>query len=293
MDKESLQLNSSTVVSFVNFNSKTKEKIASNIKTKSSQLLLSPIVEDYIYGTTRALDAGDYYAKYGSGLWEHAINKNGDYFDITELEDIDTDLNLPRYLTYRKAHVYQNHDTRNLESAIGVVFDAVLIKDKYDDMHVTTLFGVDKKKAPNVARMLETYPNRVPVSMGCSIKYSICTSCGHVVNSPTNLCDCLRYNRGGRVKGKRVAELLKGVSFYDLSIVTTPACPTAYVVDAVSKIVPGQILKVAAQTSEGQELLSLVNSLYHLIRNASTLEHKKDLNYKFDILLETLKNLSV
>lgn len=291
MDRNTLRINSSTTVSFTSFNSQTKEKIASAISTKSSQLLLSPIVEDYVYSTTRTLDTGDYYAKYGSGVWEHAVNRNGDYFDITELEDIEPILNLPRYLTYRTAHVYQNHDSKSLENAIGVVFDAVLIKDKYDDMHVTTLFGVDKKKAPGVARMLELYTQKVPVSMGCSIKYSICTACGHKVDSPSNLCDCLRYRRGGRVNGKKAAELLKGVSFYDLSIVTVPACPTAYVVDAVSKIIPGHILKIASMTSEGQQALALIATIYNMIRTASTYQQKVELNTKFDYLIEKLHRL--
>jgi len=293
-DTKTLQINSSTAcIPFSSLEKLTKERVAFEIKSKSSQLLLSPIVEDYVYSTTRTLDFGDYYAKYGKGLWEHAVNKNGDYFDVTELEDIDPTLNIPRYLSYRTAHVYQNHDARSLEYAIGVVFDAVMVKNNYEDMHITTLFGVDKKKAPSVARMLELYPQRVPVSMGCSIQYSICTACGHTVKSQNDLCDCLRYSRLGRVNGKKVAELLKGVSFYDLSIVTTPACPTAYVVDAISKIVPGYVLKIASESSEGQQKLALINTVYQLIRTARTFEEKKNLNYKFDLLIDELYQISL
>lgn len=279
----------SRIFTFDDIQKKTKEAIAHQIETKHSQLILSPIVEDYVYGTTRTLDVGDYYKTAGKGLWEHAVNQNADYFDITEIEDIAPDVNLPRYLTYRTGHVYVNHKSNSLEDAIGLVFDAVFVKDKYDDMHVTTLFGIDKKKSPSIARTLELYHTRVPVSMGCKISYSICTVCGHeCINS---FCDCLKHKRGGRINGVKVAELLRGVWFYDLSIVTKPACTTAYAIDVLSEVLPGRILKIAAQTEEGSSLISVINTVYMQIRQAKTKQEKIDLNYKFDMLISKLATI--
>lgn len=279
---------------FHEFNNSDKEKIASSIESKNEEAFLSPIVEDYVYATTRAVDFGDFFGKQNKkALWEWAINKNADYFDYTELiEDIEPSSNKPRYATFNKAHMYLNHQSQNIENSIGLVFDSYPVLDKYDDQHITTLFAIDKKREPRIARMLETYPERVAVSMGCSIKYSICTSCGTEVRKEADICDCLRYGRGMRRSGKVASELLRGVDFYELSVVNVPACPTAFVIDSVSEILPGRLLKVASQ-DENYSIAYLMSNIYRMIKEASNQEEKIRLSNQLDKLISNLEKLEL
>jgi len=278
--------------------SKTRDKIAELIETKQSEYVLSPILEDFVYTTTRALDIGDYHGtKNKRALWEHAVNKNDDLFNWDELHDpIEIGgVSMPRYLTFRTAGVFVNHQSKDPESAIGLVFDSVVVDDVYDDMHVVILMGIDKHKAPNIARSLMTYPERVATSMGCIIKSSQCTCCGEIIGDYNNLCNCLRYHRGGRKNGRKVAELLRQMEFYEQSIVTSPAAPKSLVIDALhgSGLVPGAILKVASteQIDGVDPLLEVMYNIYQSIRTARTWREKKQLNDRLDILISKLQTL--
>jgi hypothetical protein len=275
---------------FKEFNSKDKEKIASLIDYKKDEMILSRAVEDYIYATTRALDAGDYFnTAQKSGLWEQAVNRNHDYFDMTELDEIHPDKKIARYLTFRTAGMYKNHESDKIENSIGLVFDSVFIKEPYDDMHVTTLFGIDTIKAPNITRDLVKYPTRVPVSMGCSITHSMCTSCGKNVFTEADICECLKYARGRRKNGRKVAELLRGVDFFELSVVSSPAAPKAYVIDAVSDLIPGRLLKVAGD-SNNYNILEIMSGIYDMIKMASTPEEKRRLSLHLDNAISKLES---
>ncbi len=277
--------------SFKELNNRDKEIIAASIENRCDDMILSKIVEDYVYGTTRALDFGDYYNTLRKGgAWEHAINRNDDYFDITELTAIDEHIHVPRYLSFRTAGMYKNHESDRIENSIGLVFDAVLIDDDPKDMHVTTLFGVDKKKAPQIARDLDTHEKRVAVSMGCNIAYATCTSCGKDIKSEKDICSCLAYQKGGRKNGKKVAELLRRPTFFELSFVNIPAAPTAYVIQVLRSIIPGGLLKIASQEGETYNTLQVMASVYDMIKTASTPREKARLAAKLDYLISELEN---
>lgn len=276
--------------SFKELTSKDKEVIAHSIESRNEEMILSKVVEDYLYGTTRALDYGDYFnVRKQGGAWEHAINRNDDYFDVTELTAYDPIIKLPRYLTFRTAGMYKNHESDKIENALGLVFDAVLIDKDPNDMHVTTLFGVDKHKAPQIARDLTKHPERVAVSMGCNIKFATCTSCGKDIRDPKDVCSCIAYHKGGRKNGKKVAELLREPSFFELSFVSVPAAVTAYVIDILRAIVPGKLLKIASTDGVSYNQLQVMSAVYDMIKSASTPEEKRRLSNSFDKLIYDLE----
>lgn len=290
MERDNMYLKQLKPREFKEFSSKDKEKIASLIDDKRDEMIISKAVEDYVYATTRALDAGDYYGKMNkSSLWEHAVNKNSDYFDLTELDEIHQDKGIARYLTFRKAGMYKNHESDRIENSIGLVFDSVFIKNPYEDMHVTTLFGIDKIKAPHISRDLVKYPTRVPVSMGCSITHSVCTCCGRELLREADICECLKFSRGRRKEGKKVAELLRGVDFFELSVVSSPAAPKAYVIDAVSEIIPGRLLKVAEEN--GMYETEIIDTVYRMISKANTTQEKRRLAGQLDKVISRLEAL--
>lgn len=276
--------------SFKELTNRDKEIIASAIDSRSNDMILSQIVEDYVYGTTRALDYGDYFnTQKKGGYWEHAINRNDDYFDITELTSLDPHFNIPRYLTFRTAGMYKNHESDKVENSIGLVFDAVLIDKDYKDMHVTTLFGIDKKKAPSIARDLEKNATRVAVSMGCNIAYATCTACGKDIKTEKDICSCLAYNRGSRKNGKKVAEFLRSPSFFELSVVNVPAAVKAYVIDVLKSIVPGRLLKIASAEGTTYNNLQVMATVYDMIKQAKTPQEKARLASKLDELIVGLE----
>jgi len=288
-------------IQFTEIDHKSRDIIASIIDNRHEELWLAPTVEGFIYGTTRALDFGDYHGtlgkKFGNGLssWEWAVNKNSDLFNYDELMEKYSGIagiDIPRYLSFRAAAMHVNHNSHDPNLAIGIVLDAEPVIDKYDDTHLVILFAIDKMKAPGVARTLQTYPKRVYTSMGCSIKASVCTCCGKRVVKEADFCNCLKYSRGMRKNGVIVAELLKQPEFYEQSIVTVPACSTARVIDAISDIVPGRILKVAAaQTQQTDPVLRIMANIYYSIKTASTLQEKKRLANQLDMLIVKLENL--
>jgi hypothetical protein len=291
-DKKTIT-SSGSIKLYTEFTKNSRDKIAELIEEKCKEHWLAPTVEGFVYGTTRALDFGDYWGTLNNkAAWEHSVNRNSDLFNYDELIDLD-DSKSPRYLTFRQAAMHVNHNSHDPQLAIGLVFDAEMITANYNDSHIVVLFGIDKMKAPGIARRLETYPDRIFTSMGCSIKSSICTACNKQIFKDSELCNCLKYSRGGRVRGKKVAELLQKMAFYEQSIVTTPACPTAKVLDAVAEIIPGRILKVASpdNLSEADAILRIISSVNFSIKNASTIQEKKYLSNQFDALIHKLESM--
>ena len=277
---------------FKEFSSKDKDKLAAIIEKNNDDLYLSKAVEGFIYATTRALDFGDYHGTLNKkALWEHAVNKNADLFNYDELMDIHPTQKIERYLTFRSAGIFLNHNSKDPEGAIGLAFDSTMVTEPYDDMHVVLLFGIDKIKSPNIARTLQTYPTRVGTSMGCSIYSSVCTACGKEIRNDSDFCECLKNHRGSRYKGKLSSELLHIKEFYEQSVVTVPACSNAYVIDAISEILPGRMLKVASELPEAESKLRIISSLYDAIKQATTIQDKKRLSNQMDSVIAKLEKV--
>lgn len=273
---------------FKEFSKRDQEKIASVVEANHGECLLSPVVTDFVYFTSRALDYGDMHGVVDKrALWEHAINKNHDYFDVSMLNEEHPITKLPRYMTFRTANMFMDHNSKNRENSIGYVFDVFDIRDSYEDMHLTLLSGIDRLKAPKIARDLETLPTRVATSMGCNVTGIVCTAC----LEPG--CDHLKYMKGGRVGGKKVAEYLLGAEFFEDSIVTVPACHTAYVIDAVSHLMPGRKLKVASLTDDTIITAQIITNIQDSVKNAKTHEEKVRLADQLDQLIIKLDTLLV
>lgn len=76
----------------------------------------------------------------------------------------------------------------------------------------------------------------------------------------------------------------------NFSVVNTPACHTAFVIDAISEIVPGRLLKVAS-TPEGQEITYIMSNVYRMIKEAKGPEEQHRLLGNFDRLIAKLESL--
>ena len=63
MDKIESNRKQNVPQKFHEFSKKDKDKIAEIVETKYAETFLSPIVEDFVYATTRALDFGDFFGR--------------------------------------------------------------------------------------------------------------------------------------------------------------------------------------------------------------------------------------
>ena len=279
-----------SVKNYKEFTSHDRDKIASITETQAKEFLLSPIISDYVYVSSRALDAGDMTGRIDKFCrWEEKINRNADYFDVDQLLEEHPLKKIPRFSTFNRCGVYTNHNSKDVQNSIGYIFDSYLVTADPSDIHVTLLMGIDRQKAPRIARDLEVNPTAVASSMGCSIESGRCTACGE------SGCQHLRFMRNGRVNGKKVAEYLLGVEFFEDSIVTTPACHTAYVLDSLVNIIPGRILKIASAANKDDPIMvtaQIMKSIHESIKTSSTHEDKVRLSDNLDRLMLKLTALA-
>ena len=161
---------------------------------------------DFTYMKVRAVSAGEYWGN----------NKNADYFPEAEL--------IKNYKTFFDAHVFKNHENKDVEKAIGDVLDATW----NDEMkYVELLIRVDKRIAPTIARGFEK-GFMTDVSMGCKIDHSICSICGNVAKTQSQYCDHIKFERHKVYDdGRKVFEININPRFHDISAVLNGADRTA------------------------------------------------------------------
>lgn len=101
-------------------------------------------------------------------------------------------------------------------------------------MHrVELILRIDKSKpdaAGTVSKITAGEP--IYVSMGCTVAYDVCSICGNKAPTRRDYCDHLRFNMKKILPdGRQVYALNPTPKFFDISIVTKPADPTAHTLD--------------------------------------------------------------
>lgn len=157
---------------------------------------------DFLYLWVRIVSAGEYWGP----------NKNGDYFPVEELENY--------WETFNEAHPFKNHKNKNVEDSIGKI---ISVRWNPRMKGVELLKGIDKKRAPEVARgYLKGY--LTDVSMGCKVPYTICSICGNKARKQSEFCDHVKYHRLQFLgNGERVFEINYSPKFHDSSTVLNGA----------------------------------------------------------------------
>jgi hypothetical protein len=129
------------------------------------------------------------------------------------------------------------------ELSKGKIID-MAARDVGDSIYIDILVATHKKYTDLIDSIKSRRLNTL--SMGCSIKFSICTKCGNVAADSTELCTHIKYEKGSNftdAKGvqRRVAELCGhidcepgSVEFIEASWVNTPAFPGAVVRNILS-----------------------------------------------------------
>lgn len=161
-----------------------------------------------------AMGASEYYGP----------NRNGDAFREPELRKT--------YKTFEtNAHVYKSHVNKDPNKSYGRV-----VKAFYNDhMHrVELVLEIDNSKAPDIVDKVNSGQS-VAVSMGCKIKYDVCSICGNKAPTRAQYCTHLR-NELNKIyaDGRIVCADNPNPNFFDISIVWRPADKTGYMLKKVA-----------------------------------------------------------
>lgn len=206
---------------------------------------------DFLYVKVRAVSAGEYYGD----------NKNGDFFPEDELKQ--------HYTSFLTAHVFKNHENKDVANAIGGVVSA-----NWDDNMkcVILILKIDRKIAPTVVRSIEK-GYMTDVSMGCRVPYSLCSICGNKARNAKEYCDHIKYFRRKILpNGKKVYEINISPKFHDISVVLNGAEKVAKITDmqVVANTKKGltPIQKIAEEHQETDCALEKVASVQDIINDA-------------------------
>lgn len=176
----------------------------------------------------------------------------------------------------KKAAVYQEHKSK--EEPSGHIVAA-----KYnDDMHRGELIiAVDNDKW---ARRLNKKASGqdIYLSMGCSVPYDICGTCGHMAKVASEHCKHFTHMKGALMDdGTRNFVINDSPRFYDISGVDVPADRIAYVLRKVAS--DGVTVKEAAYDAR---CLLGVRTPMVLTKSAGILQKLSKLEKKIDCMIE-------
>jgi|LauGreDrversion4_2_1035121.scaffolds.fasta_scaffold09407_8 hypothetical protein len=151
-------------------------------------------------------------------------NRNGDAFRETELKKC--------HKTFEtNAHVFKSHVNKDPEKSYGKV-----VKSFYNqDMHrVELVLEIDNNKAPDIVDKVNS-GQTVAVSMGCRIKFDVCSICGNEAPTREDYCSHLR-NELNEIypDGRIVCADNPNPNFFDISIVWRPADRTGYMLKKIA-----------------------------------------------------------
>ena len=185
----------------------------------------------------------------GLGAYEtYDLNRNGDGFNERPYRDgykptcgccdahegawvSNSQTLLYHYKTFENAKNYRHHVNKDPLKAVGDVIKAFW----NPVMHrIELLVGLENEKAPDLAEKIAAgeYP---PVSMGCRIKYDVCTICGHQSPTRAKYCDHLKFHmRQVMPSGLRAGALNPDPDWFDISWVIKPADQTGFCLKKVA-----------------------------------------------------------
>ena len=194
---------------------------------------LKPVVGK-IYALINAMGATEYFG----------CNRNGDAF----FEDA---LKKYHHTFVEDGHAFMHHKNKDPEKSYGkVVFSAY--NDKMHRVELVVEYDTTKLDPKFVDKI--NNGDMVNVSMGCRVDSDYCSICGHRAKTPADYCKHLKYEPGlTRMlpDGRKAFAINKDPHFFDISIVTIPADPTARV---MAKLASDKNEVVSSVTRAEEEL---------------------------------------
>lgn len=195
------------------------EKTAATLSPEIQRFIAEHIQSDprYVYILVSALGAGE--------IW--GPNVNGDYF---REEDI-----IASHKTFELfGNVFLHHQNKDPNNNSG----KILFSHWNPRMHrVELIVRIDREKAPKVARDVDN--GKMPdVSMGCKVKFDVCSYCGNHAKTRAEYCTHLKHSMGKVLRdGRQVYAINPNPKFFDISIVFIGADRTAKGLAKIASVV--------------------------------------------------------
>ncbi len=195
--------------------------------------------DQHMYVLVNALGAGEYYGS----------NINGDYFEEKELNPTECDGTVG-HKTFLNAGIYRHHKNKDIAKSTGRIICSV-----YNPvMHrVELILKIDRAKASleghgDLVSKLDSGSNPA-VSMGCRVKYDICSICGHKSKTRADYCHHTKTMMGQIFPdGRKVFVYNPRPRFFDLSFVVIGADRTSYAMAKVASVLGGSSALAAEET---------------------------------------------
>jgi hypothetical protein len=169
-----------------------------------------------------ALGAGEFYG----------ANINSDFFPEEALKHYGDDYG---YKTFEKhAKIYKHHVNKDPLKSYG---DVVLSVWNEKMKRVELIIIVDNAKAPDIVERVDN-GDPIEVSMGCRVKFDVCSICGNHAKTRAQYCDHLRYHLGKIPPGftKKAVAINTLPVFFDISFVLIGADRIAKVMKKVASV---------------------------------------------------------
>jgi len=193
---------------------------------------------DNLYVLVNALGAGEYYGS----------NINGDYFEEAELNPSDQSKDAG-FRTFLSSGIYRHHRNKDYEKSLGQVVCAT-----YNPvMHrVELILRINRAKAKQEGHLdlVDKLDNggHPAVSMGCKVKYDVCSICGHKSRTRADYCAHTKTMMGKVFPdGRKVFVYNPKPRFFDLSFVVIGADRTSF---AMAKVASAAAMPSALAAEE-------------------------------------------
>jgi len=162
-----------------------------------------------------ALGASEYYGP----------NRNGDGFRESELKKT--------YKTFESdAHVFRSHVNKDPAKSIGKVLRA-FFNDRMK--RVELVLCIENSKAKDIADKIRDHES-VAVSMGCRIKFDVCSICGNKAPTRKDYCKHAKSRLNEILPdGRQIFVDNPNPVFFDISVVWRPADRTGYMLKKVAR----------------------------------------------------------
>jgi hypothetical protein len=178
-----------------------------------------------------AMTAGEFYGP----------NRNGDAWPERPLQvgqtKITEDQVLPKHFkTFEtSANVFKHHVNKDPNKKIGDVLKAFY---NWPMHRVELLLALDNFLAEDIVDRIEK--DEFPaVSMGCKVKYDVCSLCGNKAPSRKQYCPHAKFQLGEFTRnGKKIFVWNPSPRFFDISMVRRPADKHGYMMKKVAAAIP-------------------------------------------------------
>lgn len=139
---------------------------------------------------------------------------------------------LNHYKTFEKhGGIYTHHVNGDPAKSLGWIQTALWNPYMY---RVELLLKVVNSKAPEIIQKIAD-GNFPAVSMGCRVRWDVCTICGHRAPTRKQYCEHAKFKlRQVLADGRKVGVLNPSPVFFDISFVFRPADPTGWLMQKVA-----------------------------------------------------------